>query len=97
MPDQSEREANLRVLADRLEFTVEKIGEHFKLTRTSDVSRPVCEDGLTLTEAEELLEAWKLRGFHGGMESRNTRHSKICHGDAEARRKAKDLAANSRD
>ena len=66
MPDQSEREANLRVLADRLEFTVEKIGEHFKLTRTSDVSRPVCEDGLTLTEAEELLEGWKLRGFHGG-------------------------------
>jgi hypothetical protein len=42
-------------LADRLEFTVETMGDRFKLTRTSDVSRPVCEEGLTLAEAEELL------------------------------------------
>jgi hypothetical protein len=74
----SEREANLRILAARLEFTVEKYaysegrrpelentGELFRLTRTSDVSRPVCEDGLTLAEAEALLRCWKLRG-HGG-------------------------------
>ena len=66
MQQPSEREAHLRTLADRLEFTVEKTGDLFKLTRTTDVSRPVCEDGLTLAEAEELLEAWKLRGFHGG-------------------------------
>ena len=63
---QSEREANLRALADRLEFAVEKTGDLFKLTRTSDVSRPVCEDGLTLAEAEQLLQTWKLRGLQGG-------------------------------
>jgi hypothetical protein len=66
MQQQSEREAHLRTLAGRLEFTVEKTGDLFKLARTADVSRPVCEDGLTLAQAEELLEAWKLRGFHGG-------------------------------
>jgi hypothetical protein len=56
----------LRVLAERLQFSVEKAGDRFRLTRTAEVSRPVCEDGLTLTEAEELLETWKLRGAHGG-------------------------------
>ena len=61
-----DRETHLRVLADKLLFAVEKTGDHFKLTRTAAVSRPVCEDGLTLGEAEKLLEAWKLRGFHGG-------------------------------
>jgi hypothetical protein len=30
------------------------------------VSSPVREDGLTLQQAEELLNEWKLRGFHGG-------------------------------
>ena len=60
------REANLRTLADKLSFAVEKIGERFTLTRTADVSRPVCESGLTLAEAEHLLETWKLRGPHGG-------------------------------
>ncbi len=66
MQHESERESHLRALADRLEFAVEKTGDRFKLTRTAGVSRPVCEDGLTLAEAEELLQAWKLRGFHGG-------------------------------
>jgi hypothetical protein len=66
MTNENEREANLRALAARLEFTVEKIEDRFKLTRVSDVSRPVHEDGLTLKEAEELLNSWKLRGFHGG-------------------------------
>jgi hypothetical protein len=66
MQQESEREANLHALADRLEFTVEKKGDRFKLTRTSDVSRPVCEDRLTLAEAEELLQTWKLRGLGGG-------------------------------
>ena len=32
------------------------------LIRTADVSRPVNEKDLTLKEAEELLETWKLRG-----------------------------------
>ena len=66
MQEQSEREANLSGLAARLEFKVEKTGDRFKLTRTADVPRPVCEEGLTLAQAEELLESWKLRGFHGG-------------------------------
>jgi len=66
MQQQTEREVHLRSLAERLDFTVEKTGDRFKLTRTADVSRPVCEEGLTLGQAEELLQAWKLRGFHGG-------------------------------
>jgi hypothetical protein len=58
--------ANLRELAERLEFKVEQHGDRFTLTRTADVSRPVVEEGLTLAEAEELLERWKLRGLGGG-------------------------------
>jgi hypothetical protein len=56
----------LRELAARLEFKVEQHGDRFTLTRTTDVSRPVVEEGLTLSEAEELLERWKLRGLGGG-------------------------------
>ncbi len=66
MPQPSEREAHLRALAERLEFTVEKTGSRFRLTRTSGVSRPVRAEDLTLDAAEELLNEWKLRGFHGG-------------------------------
>ena len=62
----SSSEANLRGLAERLQFKVERHGDRFTLTRTADVSRPVVEDGLTLSEAEELLERWKLRGLGGG-------------------------------
>jgi hypothetical protein len=78
MQQESEREANLCVLAARLEFTVEKYvygegrlpevertGELFRLMRTSDVSQSVCVDGLTLAQAEDFLRTWKLRG-HGG-------------------------------
>jgi hypothetical protein len=56
----------LRALAERLEFTVERTGDRFNLTRTASVSRPVRETGLSLEQAEELLNEWKLRGFHGG-------------------------------
>ena len=66
MPGANEREAHLRSLAERLEFTVERIGDRYKLTRTASVSQPVRADGLTLEQAEELLNEWKLRGFHGG-------------------------------
>ncbi|HEY7298850.1 MAG TPA: hypothetical protein VH684_13160 [Xanthobacteraceae bacterium] len=66
MQDHSEREANLRALAERLEFSVEKAGDRYKLTRTAAVSRPVCEPDLTLDQAEELLATWKLRGLGGG-------------------------------
>lgn len=62
MQKQNEREAHLRALADLLDFTVEKTGDHFTLTRTADVSPPVCEERLTIDQAEELLETWKLRG-----------------------------------
>ncbi|HWV55107.1 hypothetical protein [Pseudorhodoplanes sp.] len=63
MPD---REAHLRTLAERLMFSVEQTGDRFTFTRTADVSRPVREAGLTIDQAEELLETWKLRGPHGG-------------------------------
>jgi hypothetical protein len=59
-------ETKLRELAERLQFKVEQRGDRFTLTRTADVSRPVVEEGLTLSEAEELLERWKLRGLGGG-------------------------------
>ncbi len=64
MQKQNEREAHLRALAVRLEFTLEKIGDRFTLTRTADVSSPVRQEGLTLSQAEAMLETWKLRG-HG--------------------------------
>jgi hypothetical protein len=66
MQTSAEREAHLRTLAEQLFFSVKKDGDRYTLTRTADVSRPVCEKGLDLTEAEELLREWKLRGFHGG-------------------------------
>jgi hypothetical protein len=59
-------EANLRRLADRLQFKVDRHGDRFVLTRTADVSRPVVEEGLTLSQAQELLQRWKLRGLGGG-------------------------------
>ncbi len=59
---QSEREAHMCTLASRLEFNVEKHGDHFTLIRTADVTPPVREEGLTLDQAEALLETWKLRG-----------------------------------
>ena len=36
----TEREANLRAQAEQLQFSVEKHGDRFTLTRTADVSRP---------------------------------------------------------
>jgi hypothetical protein len=61
-----ERERALLDLAGRLYFKVEKRGARFSLFRDVDVRRPVRHDDLTLIQAEELLETWKLRGFHGG-------------------------------
>ena len=58
----NEREAHLRALADLLEFTVEKTGDRFTLTRTADVSPLLRDERLTADQAEELLEIWKLRG-----------------------------------
>jgi len=64
--DEADREMELRALAERLQFKVEKSGGRYTLTRTADVSRPAREKNLTLTEAEKLLETWKLRGLQGG-------------------------------
>ena len=58
----SEREARMRTLASRLEFSVQKAGDCFTLLRTVDVAPPVCAERLTLNQAEELLQTWKLRG-----------------------------------
>jgi hypothetical protein len=60
--EHSEREALMRTLASRLEFSVRKIGDFFTLLRTVDVMLPVCAEGLTLNQAEELLQTWKLHG-----------------------------------
>ena len=57
-----EREALMRTLASRLEFSVQKAAGRFTLLRTADVVPPVCEEWLTLNQAEELLQTWKLRG-----------------------------------
>ena len=62
----SEREHHLFHLARLLLFEVEKQGDRFNLTRTADIERPLHKEGLTLEQAEEALNAWKLRGLHGG-------------------------------
>jgi hypothetical protein len=64
--DDDTREADMRTLAERLEFDVDRTGSRFTLTRTTDLSRPERAENLTLTQAEELLETWKLRGLGGG-------------------------------
>jgi hypothetical protein len=63
---QATREADMRTLADRLLFKVDKNDGGFTLTRTTDLSRPERAENLTLPQAEELLETWKLRGLGGG-------------------------------
>jgi hypothetical protein len=63
-PEQSKREAHMCALASRLEFGVQKVSDRFTLVRTADVTPPVCEEWLTLEQAEGLLETWKLHG-HG--------------------------------
>jgi hypothetical protein len=60
------READMRVLAEKLLFRVDKRDGGFTLTRTIDLSRPERAENLTLSQAEELLETWKLRGLGGG-------------------------------
>lgn len=64
--DPRDREAAMRALAEELAFKVEKTAGGFTLTRTIDLSRPEREENLTLRQAEELLETWKLRGLGGG-------------------------------
>ena len=61
-----EREQAMTELAAQLLFKVEKQGSRFTLCRDADLPTSVRGDNLTLEEAEELLQTWKLRGFHGG-------------------------------
>jgi hypothetical protein len=63
---ETEREAHLRALAEDLLFKVSKDADRFTLVRKSDVDEPVIEADLTLDQAEQLLQTWKMRGFHGG-------------------------------
>jgi hypothetical protein len=65
-PDETEREAHLRMLAERLQFRMEGAGGRYTLTRTADLSRPEREENLTLDQVEHLLDTWKLRGLGGG-------------------------------
>jgi hypothetical protein len=62
----SERVQHLRHLAGQLLFQVEEDGGRYNLTRTAEVSKPVRHEGLTVEQAEEILNTWKLRGDHGG-------------------------------
>jgi hypothetical protein len=66
MHTQETREADMRALAEKLQFKVDKTERGFTLTRTSELSRPERRENLTLAQAEELLETWKLRGLGGG-------------------------------
>ena len=61
-----DREQDLRELAERLLFNLEKEGTRFTLTRGVDVPAPVRLENLTADEVEDTLNTWKLRGPHGG-------------------------------
>ena len=63
---ETQRYAHLHELAGKLLFDVEQHGDRFTLQRTADVEGPVRHDDLTIAQAEELLNTWKLRGPHGG-------------------------------
>lgn len=62
----SDRVHAMKALAEQLMFDVEEHGARYSLCRDADLPTSVRGDNLTLEEAEELLQTWKLRGFHGG-------------------------------
>ena len=66
MNERENRERQLADLAAKLHFKVEKRDSGFSLRRRVEGAEPVDREGLTLEEAEEFLNRWKLRGFHGG-------------------------------
>jgi hypothetical protein len=63
---QSEEEREARRLAEQLLFRLEPQGSGYLLTRDADVDHPVRHENLSLAQAKEILNTWKLRGFHGG-------------------------------
>jgi len=64
--EQQHSEREMRQLAERLLFDVQAHDGRFTLTRTVDAPASVRHENLTLKEAVEILESWKLRGPHGG-------------------------------
>lgn len=62
----ADRADAMKELAAQLMFKVEEQGDRFSLCREAGVATAVRGENLSLEEAEELLETWKLRGFHGG-------------------------------
>jgi len=75
-----EREARLREVASKLFFTLKNEGSPFALYRDVDVPEPIRHDGLTLSEVEDVLNTWKLRGPHGGLKPsvRPCRAARAC-------------------
>ena len=61
-----DREQEMLDLAARLFFEVEKSNGLYSFRRDVDVPEPVRRENLTLSEAEELLRTWQMRGEHGG-------------------------------
>ena len=59
-------EQDIRALAEKLLFRLERHGARYTLTRNLDVGEPVRHENVSLEEAQEILNLWKLRGFHGG-------------------------------
>jgi hypothetical protein len=67
MNDQNfDRERALKELAAKLMFEVQKNGSRFSLRRDAGLSERFQSDNLTMEEAENILNTWKLRGYHGG-------------------------------
>jgi len=62
----SQRAQAARELAAQLLFNMEEQNGRFSLFRDIDMPGAIRRENLTLEEVEELLETWKMRGFHGG-------------------------------
>jgi hypothetical protein len=60
---------------DHSDVLVKRRGRRFSLLRDVDLPEPVRSDNLTLEEADDLLQTWKLRGFHGGCSTAACAHS----------------------
>jgi hypothetical protein len=58
------RERSAFELAEKLFFKLEKKGGQYSLRRKVGEFAP--QQGLSLSEVEQILERWKLRGPHGG-------------------------------
>jgi hypothetical protein len=58
------RELAAKYLAERMFFELEKRGDRYSLSRK--LGDFTLQHDLTLSEVEETLELWKLRGPHGG-------------------------------